>query len=55
MFTPLDNQPQLLALAAGVVTEYTEQDEVLNADMFFFSSFYLYLELGYRFGHLWGY
>ena len=36
MFTPLDNQPQLIALAAGVVTEYTEQDEVSNADSMVF-------------------
>ena len=35
MFTPLDNQSHLLAFAAGVVTEYTEQDEVSNADMGF--------------------
>ena len=35
MFIPLDSSPYLLALAAWVVTEYTEQDKVLKADMEF--------------------
>ena len=41
MFTPLDNQSHLLAFAAGVVTEFTEQDEVSNADSMRFCEIFL--------------